>query len=1008
MSALLVFHAVVGLGLVGAGARLGRRGAWLALLAPAATVVWLGFQLDHVVGGGVRDQRISWMPSLGLDLDLRLDGFSAVMLLLVSGIGVLVFAYAARYLSRTGPAIGRLLGLLALFSGAMVGLVLADNLLVLYGFWELTSITSFLLIGNDHRRADARAAALQALLVTGAGGLAMLGGFLLLGSEAGTYRLSTILDSPPEPSATLTVALVLILLGAFTKSAQYPFHSWLPGAMVAPTPVSAYLHSATMVKAGVYLIARLSPAFAGTVEWWRPVVITVGLVTMIAGGLRALRQYDLKVLLAHGTVSQLGFMVAIFGVGTPEAMAAGAALLLAHGAFKCANFMVVGIVDHQFGTRDLRCLPRLDRTWWMVGTVAVIGAASMAGTPLAFGFIAKEAVIQAVINSGSGPWALVLAGVVVGSAITAAYSARFAWGALGRDATAPVEVAPRAVVPSWSFVIPAVILTVATVELGTLPYLGDALVGAAEAALHPDPEGINLSIWHGLNLALVLSVVAIASGGALFAARHPVASVLALGRKLPDANDSYHWSLKGLLRTADRVTAAAQPGSLPVYTGVILLTAAIVPLWALTEGGDWWPGWPRWIETPAHVPVAAVLIVAAVASSAVRRRFSAALFLGVVGYAMAALFVIQGSPDLALTQAAIETLTTVLFVLVLRRLPDRFGWAGSDRLTDPPAGSGTDALLDGGSHQPRDSVMGARRRALRVGVALSVAASVFVLAIVMSGPQPDTPASDAIVERALPDAEGRNVVNVILVDFRGLDTLGEISVLAMAAIGTVALARAGRRRVGAAREVPAHDDPADRPEPPDGGDEAADRVAPALRLGRLVTLDVSVRVAFATVMVASIYLLFVGHNQPGGGFVGGILAGAAVSLLYVAGGIDEVRRLSRARPWTILGAGLLIAAGTALVPVMLGDPVLSSGYLDATVPVLGYVKATSATVFDLGVYLCVLGLALMMFESFGDDPVAEEQETPVVSAPHGVVPLGGQAPDPVGSVTLGEHSPDAQ
>ncbi|CAN5837281.1 Na+/H+ antiporter subunit A [soil metagenome] len=1005
MIALLALHALVGFGLIGAGARLGRRWAWVALLAPAITVAWLAAQLGHVVGGGTRDQRVGWMPSLGLDLDLRLDGFSAVMLVLISGIGVLVFAYSARYLPRTGPAIGRLLGLLALFSGAMVGLVLADNLLVLYGFWELTSITSFLLIGNDHRRANARAAALQALLVTGAGGLAMLGGFLLLGQEAGTYQLSTILASPPEPSATLSVALVLILLGAFTKSAQYPFHSWLPGAMVAPTPVSAYLHSATMVKAGVYLIARLSPAFAGPVEWWRPVVITVGLVTMIAGGLRALRQHDLKVLLAHGTVSQLGFMVAIFGVGTPEAMAAGAALLLAHGAFKAANFMVVGIIDHQFGTRDLRCLPRLDRTWWVVGAVVVIGAASMAGIPLAFGFIAKEAVIQAVIDNGSGPWAVVLAGVVIGSAITAAYSARFAWGALGRDASTPVDLAPRAVVPSRSFLAPAVILTLLTVELGVLPYLGDDLVGAAEASLHPNPEGIHLSIWHGLNLALALSAVAIVSGGALFVARRRVAPVLALGRHLPDANDGYHRSLRGLLRGADRVTAVAQPGSLPVYTGVILLTAAVLPLWALTEGGDWWPGWPQWIETPAHLPVAAVLIVAAIASSAVRRRFSAALFLGVVGYAMAALFVIQGSPDLALTQAAIETLTTVLFVLVLRRLPDRFGWAGTDRPSDPPAGMGADAFLDREGHQPRDSVMGTRRRALRLGVALSVAASVFVLAIVMSGPQPDTTAADAAIDRALPDGEGRNVVNVILVDFRGLDTLGEISVLAMAAIGTVALARAGRRRVGAPRAAPAHDDPADRREPPDGEDEAASRVAPALRLGRLVTLDVSVRVVFATVMVVSIYLLFVGHNQPGGGFVGGILAGAAVSLLYVAGGIEEVRRLSRARPWTILGVGLLIAAVAALTPLLLGDPVLSNGYVDATLPLIGYVKATSATAFDLGVYLCVLGLALMMFESFGDDPVAEEQEAPVVTDPRGTVPLGGEGPDLVGAVTLGEAGP---
>lgn len=799
----------------------------------------------------------------------------------------------------------------------------------------------------------------------------MLAGFLILGAEAGTYQLSAILAAPPSGTA-VSVALVLILLGAFTKSAQMPFHSWLPGAMVAPTPVSAYLHSATMVKAGVYLIARFSPAFAPTVDWWRPVVIGVGVVTMVVAGARALRQYDLKVLLAHSTVSQLGFMVAIFGIGSAEAEAAGVALLLAHGAFKAAAFMVVGVLDHQFGTRDLRHIPRLDGSWLPLALTAVVAAGSMAGLPLLFGFVAKESVLQAIVDYGHGSFTLALVGVALGATLTAAYSARFAWGALGRDASEPVDRVPREVKPSWTFLAPGLVLTGFTLAAGVLPDLVDKILSAAEQALHPQAIGVHLSLWHGVNLALILSIVAIGSGAALFLLRRRVAPILARGRHLPDANDGYQTALRGLNILADRVTAIAQPGSLPIYTGVILLIAAAVPLWGLTAGGAW-PGWPEWIGSYWHIPITAVILTSALASSVVRRRFAAALFLGATGYAMAGLFVLHGAPDLALTQVAIETLTTVLFVLVLRRLPDRFGWAGSH--ADPSSRPGDDHPILGPDEVPATSTMTARQRALRVAVSLAVGCSVFVLAIVMSGPEPTTTASDAMIERSLPDGHGRNVVNVTLVDFRGLDTLGEITVLASAAIGTVALARANNRRRNASGAA----------EQSGGGarqatqDRVHERAAPALKLGRLVTLDVAVRMVFAVVLTGSIYLLFVGHNQPGGGFVGGILAGAAVALLYVAGGLEEVRRVSRGRPWNLLGVGLLLAAGAAVVPLLMGNEVLTNGYLSGSLPVIGDIKVTSATVFDLGVYLVVLGLALMVFESFGDEAVADETEAPVVT-----------------------------
>lgn len=935
MTILLALHAVLGLAAIAGGDRLGRRAVWLGILGPVAAVGWLIAVLPGVLDDRPVDEVVRWVPALDVDLQLRLDGFGALMVVLVSGVGVLVFAYAARYLSPTGPGVARLVGLLTLFSGSMLGLVVADNLIVLYGFWELTSITSFLLIGNGHRDARARAAALQALLVTGAGGLAMLAGFVVLGQAAGTYRLSELLADPPEAGTAVTTALVLILLGAFTKSAQYPFHAWLPGAMVAPTPVSAYLHSATMVKAGVYLIARLSPAFAADVTLWRPLVIGVGTITMVGGGLRALRQTDLKLLLALGTVSQLGFMVAVFGVGTTEATTAGCVLLIGHAAFKAAAFMVVGALDHQHGTRDIRSLPRPTKGWGLVAATTVVSAASMAGVPLALGFIGKEAALEA-LHHAPGPGAvLALLGATAGSVLTAGYSARFAFGALGRlsrPAAAAECAAASLGPPALALAAPGALLALASIVLGVLPALEDPLVDAAATALDRAVEPVHLALWHGLNLPLLLSGVALVGGVALHLARRTVDPVLALGHTPASSAGLYGLALRGLNALADRVTGVAQPGSLPIYLGVIATTAAVIPGGMLLSGASW-SGWPDLVETPVHIPVAALILGAALAASVVRRRFTAALYLGLVGYAMAGLFVVQGAPDLALTQVAIETLTTVLFVLVLRRLPDRFAHR------TPPW-----------------------RRALRVAVAGSIGVTVFFLALATGAEDPTTPTSDAMVERAYPDGDGRNVVNVVLVDFRGFDTLGEITVLTAGAIGTVALARAGRR--------PHRGDGDPLPGTTDHG------TPPAVRLARLVTLDVSVKVVFTAVMVGSIYLLFAGHNQPGGGFAGGIVAGAAVALRYVSGGIDEVRRLSRSQPWTVLGSGVLIAATTALVPLLLGGAVLESAAVTLHPPLLGDVKLTSVLAFDIGVYLAVVGLALMVFESFGDDPPPRTVATP--------------------------------
>ena len=501
--ALLLLYGVVGIALIVVGGRLGRRAFVVAALAPLTTLGWLSTHLDGLVDGETVTSTRPWVPELGIEVSLRLDAFGAVMVLVVAVIGLAVVAYSWWYFApahdepapgradSTGDGIDRLAGLLTLFAGAMLGIVVADDLITMFTAWELTSITSYLLIGVQHHRPAARAAALQALLVTSAGGLVLLAGLVLIGDAAGTFQMSELLADPPSGSA-VTVGLVCVAVGAFTKSAQYPFHSWLPGAMAAPTPVSAYLHSATMVKAGVYLLARFAPVFA-VVSPWRPLVLTVGLVTMLAGGLRALRQYDLKLLLAYGTVSQLGLLVVLVGAGTTAATQAGIVLLIAHAMFKAMAFMVVGIVDHQAGTRDIRLLAPLSTGWLPTRIVATISAASMAGVPLLLGFVAKESAYAAFIDGPFSASTVVLVGIVAGSTLTVAYSARFLWGLTVlphrlRAGTEQVRTphpeqprpgrlgTPSPPAPELWFVVPAGVLGVLTVVTGIVPALLDRLV----------------------------------------------------------------------------------------------------------------------------------------------------------------------------------------------------------------------------------------------------------------------------------------------------------------------------------------------------------------------------------------------------------------------------------------------------------------------------------------------------------------------------------------------------
>ena len=529
------------------------------------------------------------------------------------------------------------------------------------------------MIGNDDKNARARAASLQAIFITGAGGLALLVGLIIIGRSAGTFRISEMIDSPPSGGA-LAAGIVCVLLGAFTKSAQFPFGSWLPGAMVAPTPISAYLHSATMVKAGVYLVARLAPILA-TSGQWRVLVLVVGSATMIVGGLRAIRQNDLKLLLAYGTVSQLGFMMLLLGTGEYKIAQAGIVLLLAHGAFKATLFMLVGIVDHEVGTRDIRKLHGFGSGWVPVKVMTVVAAASMAGLPPLLGFVAKEKAIDTYLEYGEFTGsAIVLGVIVVGSILTFVYSARFVLGVLGAFGEPDEErLSPTAHAAPLVFSGPAMVLTVVTVVVGLAPVLVSDLTKAATLGLDPAASPSTVKLWAGFNTAFVLSLLIIGTGALLTWFRRPVARAQAVAsdpiRRLPSTDDVFVAILEAIDTVARRVTRVVQSGSLPAYLLVIITTVVVVPVVPMLGEFD---SLPQWIENPVHIPIVAIIIGSAIGATLVRRRIAAVVMLSAVGFAMAGLYEVQGAPDLALTQFAIETLGTVLFVLVLRFLPTRF------------------------------------------------------------------------------------------------------------------------------------------------------------------------------------------------------------------------------------------------------------------------------------------------------------------------------------------------
>ncbi|MEV4112050.1 Na+/H+ antiporter subunit A [Nonomuraea sp. NPDC049695] len=904
MESLLILHAVAAV----CAPWLVRR-ASLAVLALPPAAAFLATALGRLPA---RESR-TWAPPLGLELAFRVDALAVLMMSLVTGVGALIMIYSARYFPRGDDGLGRYGVFMSGFAGSMLGLVAADNLLLLYVFWELTTLCSYLLIGYDPESRPSRRAAMKALWITTIGGLAMLAGFVLLGQAAGTYRISDILAHPPHVGPA---AVVLILAGALSKSAIFPFSTWLPAAMAAPTPVSAYLHAAAMVKAGVYLLARLGPAL-GDAAPWREVAVPLGVVTMLLGGWRALRETDLKRLLAYGTVGQLGLLTVLFGSGNGGAALAGAAMLLAHALFKAALFLVVGIVDHQAGTRDLRELSGGGRSMPWVCAVAVLAGASMAGLPPLVGFAGKEAALETLLGTP-----FVLAGVVAGSALTAAYTLRFLWGAFcdkpGVAARETPRSAPR--VPAAMFG-PAALLSVLGLVLAPFAsWYGHALSGYI-ATFRDKGQETHVVLWGGFSLPLLLSAVSLAAGVALFLAREPVARAGAALHVL-DSGQVFWSAVRRLDRFAIQLTGLVQRGSVPDYLMLTLFAAIGVGVFSLASGGP-----PR-LDVPVvawqrpEQPLVAVLIVASAALALFARAYILlGVVVGITGYGTALLFLVHGSPDLALTQFLAETVSLVVFALVLRRLPI-------------------------------GPVRGRLPFWFRTGLGLAVAVVVTGAGMLAMGARTAQPVG-ALMGAAAEQAGARNIVSALIVDIRAWDTMGESTVLVVLTLGVTSLVFL--------RRTSYHIEP--------GPHAAADRtrwLAAALPRGqRALAFEVVARLTFRTVLVLSVFLLFIGHSAVGGGFAGGIVAGMAITVRYLAGGRNELAAAVPMHAGVLMGAGLTLSTGTALAGLLFGRAALDLLATDVTVPLAGHLHVGTGLLFDLGVYVSVVGMVQDILRALG-------------------------------------------
>ncbi len=885
-----------------------------------AALIGLLTNLPAVLAGELVTARIDWIPMLGMNFTLMLDGLGFFFAALILGIGLLIITYARYYLAREDN-MGEFFTYLLLFQGAMVGIVLSDNILLLLVFWELTSLSSFLLIGYWKHLPEGRQGARMALTVTGMGGLAMIGGMLILGQIAGSYDLSVILQNREliQADPLYLPALILILMGCFTKSAQFPFHFWLPHAMAAPTPVSAYLHSATMVKAGIFLMARMWPVLSGTPEWF-VIVTTAGLVTMVLGAVIALFKHDLKALLAFSTVSHLGLITMLLGTGTAFGAMAAMFHILNHATFKAALFMSAGIIDHETHTRDVRRLGGLRTLMPITFTIATLAALSMAGIPLLNGFLSKEMMLEEANHTVlfNSPY-LVPVLATIGSLFSAAYCFRL----IGHTFLGPVrdDYPAKPHDPPVGLWGPPSLLVILVVVIGVAPFLAESFVKLVTASVLGEAAEVPkayFKIWHGLVPALFMSIAAVVGGLLMMAVFNPALRLWDAAPR-PEAKTIFEAIIAFAVGLARRIIAPLHDGAFSRYAAIMAITVVAVGYHAWVTGTVGAP--TRTPQTANPVQIAGWLMLVAATGGLVflhRNRLLSLILIGIVGLMVSVGFVFFSAPDLAMTQLTVEVVTIILLLLALNFLPNR---------------------------TPVESTVLRRTSDTVVAVAGGLAATVLSYHYLLR----DTVApsiSEFHLANSYKGGGGTNVVNVILVDFRGFDTYGEIIVLGIAALLIYALTEtllSGPVRARLLNRKP------DQP-----------------RAGNMhpMMMVVMTRVIMPVVLMVAFYIFLRGHNEPGGGFIAGLVASIAVVMQYMASGFAWTTARLRYPYHGVIGSGVLIAGLTGIGSWFFTKPFLTSDFTYVRIPPFEKFELATAALFDLGVFLAVVGAVMLSLESF--------------------------------------------
>ena len=903
--------------------------AFMTAALPALTLFLILSHAGDIFQGERFQAAIPWIPAIGLELAFRLDGLALLFSILILGIGLLVILYARYYLSAK-DSMGKFYAYLILFMFSMLGVVLSDNLIQLWFFWELTSISSFLLISFWGHKTEARKGARMALTITGAGGLALLAGLLILGNTVGSFSLQDILDNGDliKASANYPIIVVLILLGAFTKSAQFPFHFWLPNAMAAPTPVSAYLHSATMVKAGIFLMARFYPALANTDLWFLIVSLT-GLATFLVGAYVALFQHDLKGLLANSTISHLGLITLLLGMGTDLAAVAAIFHIINHAIFKASLFMAAGIIDHESGSRDMRQLNGLWKYMPYTATLAMVASASMAGVPLMNGFLSKEMFFTETLHQaslGSLSWFIpVLA--TLGGVFAVAYSMRFIHDVFFNGE--PINLPKTPHEPPRYMRVPVEVLVALCLLVGIFPGLvvGDLLFAAASATLNGPAPVYSLAIWHGFSFPLLMSVIALIGGLFMY---HNRSHLFKFQAQFPinDPKLVFEGVIQFLTAKASRIITMTENGSLQRYIFFVLSFAVIMTASSLINLNTTAGQRPEIPVDALSITCAVLLCLSALATVLWhRRRVIALITLSVVGLIVSLAFAQFSAPDLALTQLSVEVVTVILLILALFFLPQK---------------------------TPKES---SPRRVVRDLCLASLIGGVIGTICYALMTRPLDTISTFFTENSKTGGGGTNIVNVILVDFRGFDTLGEITVLGIAALGIYKLI--ARMRL----YMPSSDD--------SGLTWSEDKYP--------ILLAVISQSLLPLALLVSAYIFLRGHNMPGGGFIAGLITSVAIIQQYIAHGVVWIKTRIKLDYQIMIGSGIGIATLSGLGSWVFGHTFLSSWFDYFYLPVIGKFELASAMVFDLGVFLTVVGATMLILANLGqlttsERPVQKEHE----------------------------------